>query len=159
MRFYFLVATIFSGLLFSQAAPVDVVDGSGEAPDTLLQNTEEQPHQRLRFHNWDYKDLGTTAFEDIAFPARQPPAAVNQTEQCPDGWELVDQTIQTTLQRLDPVRQLCRQLQVASQFGVCIVHILLSVHLPALLHLRTKLYNRECVAVNSSVLLTPIKSC
>lgn len=40
----------------------------------------------MQFYNWDYKDLGTTAFEDIPLTGRQPPAFVNQTEKCPDGW-------------------------------------------------------------------------
>ncbi|CAB02756.1 C-type lectin domain-containing protein 87 [Caenorhabditis elegans] len=90
MRFCLLVAFILPGLFLVHAAPTsstELPEASGEAPETspLVQN-DEQPHQRLTFYNWDYKDLGTTAFEDISFPARQPPAFVNQTEKCPDGW-------------------------------------------------------------------------
>lgn len=38
-------------------------------------------------YNWDYKDLGTTAFEDLPPPTSLPhPTFNNQSEHCPDGW-------------------------------------------------------------------------
>ncbi|EGT47679.1 hypothetical protein CAEBREN_20395 [Caenorhabditis brenneri] len=89
MRFSIIVASALTALLLVHAAPTpsnNDIESSGEAPVTLPQNSEEEPHRRLRFYNWDFKDLGTTAFEDIPYPARQPPSAVNQTEKCADGW-------------------------------------------------------------------------
>ncbi|EFP12373.1 CRE-CLEC-91 protein [Caenorhabditis remanei] len=53
----------------------------------ILALSDEQPHQRLQFYNWDHKDLGTNAFEDLPPLAEQPtPLPINQTEKCPDGW-------------------------------------------------------------------------
>ena len=67
----------------------------------ILALSDEQPHQRckwnpwviyyiinsVQFYNWDHKDLGTNAFEDLPPLAEQPtPLPINQTEKCPDGW-------------------------------------------------------------------------
>ncbi|CAB3403756.1 unnamed protein product [Caenorhabditis bovis] len=59
------------------------VYADNEASGELLSDVEEQQHTRAKFFNWDYKDLGTSSFEDISFSPRQP---FGQTDLCPDGW-------------------------------------------------------------------------
>nr|pir hypothetical protein K10B2.3 - Caenorhabditis elegans [Caenorhabditis elegans] len=85
MQFIFF-GTLFSGLLLVCAVTNDIEDASGETPGIVSQITEEQPHQRQKLYNWDYKDLGTIAFEDIPFPTLQPSQTIDQSENCPEGW-------------------------------------------------------------------------
>ncbi|EGT51063.1 hypothetical protein CAEBREN_01228 [Caenorhabditis brenneri] len=53
----------------------------------ILARSNEEPHQRPTFYNWDGRDLGTTAFENLPHQTSQStPLPINQSEHCPDGW-------------------------------------------------------------------------
>ncbi|CAB02136.1 C-type lectin domain-containing protein 91 [Caenorhabditis elegans] len=63
-----------------------VADNTNETP-VLAHSSDEQPHQRLTYYNWDHKDLGTSAFEDLPPLQDQPtPLPIDQSDRCPDGW-------------------------------------------------------------------------
>ncbi|CAI5442321.1 unnamed protein product [Caenorhabditis angaria] len=66
--------------VFGFARTADI-EGSG----AQLDQPEETPHERPKFFNWDYKDLSTSAFEDISSIARQP-IGILDSASCPDGW-------------------------------------------------------------------------
>lgn len=41
----------------------------------------------MTYYNWDHKDLGTSAFEDLPPLQDQPtPLPIDQSDRCPDGW-------------------------------------------------------------------------
>uniref|UniRef100_A0A1I7T4G8 C-type lectin domain-containing protein n=1 Tax=Caenorhabditis tropicalis TaxID=1561998 RepID=A0A1I7T4G8_9PELO len=78
---------IFHHFFIFAIVAIRVIAADNKNEPYVLAQDDEQPHQRLTFYNWDYKDLGTTAFEDLPPPVSQLNLLpINQSEICPDGW-------------------------------------------------------------------------